>query len=174
MNKQQIAAKLIENHQKFADYLSSLNEEEFLFSFEEKWTAGQQLDHIVRGVSPVKMALTLPKFVPNLLFGKANRSSTDYGGLVAKYQGKLAAGSQASGKFIPPEIRFDSREHLKNKLLKTVKALTDKIDRFSEQQLDEYILPHPILGKLTIREMLYFTIYHVEHHHQNTIKNLGK
>ena len=127
MNKQQIAANLIENHQKFADYVSSLNEDDFLFSFEEKWTAGQQLDHIVRGVSPVKMALSLPKFVPNLLFGKTNRNSADYDNLVAKYQGKLAAGGKASGKFIPPEIRFETREHLKNKLLKTVKALVKEI-----------------------------------------------
>jgi hypothetical protein len=26
--------------------------------------------------------------------------------------------------------------------------------------LDEYLLPHPLIGKLTIREILYFTIYH--------------
>ncbi len=172
MNKQQIANKLRENHQNFVDYISSLSEPNFMFSVDEKWTAGQQLDHLVRGVLPVKMALTLPKFVPNLLFGKANRESLDYESLVAKYQGKLATGSKASGRFIPPELSFAKRELLKNKLLKTVAGLCQKIDNFSESQLDEYILPHPILGKLTIREMLYFTIYHVEHHHKNTVKNL--
>jgi len=26
--------------------------------------------------------------------------------------------------------------------------------------VDQYQLPHPVLGKLTIREMLFFTIYH--------------
>jgi hypothetical protein len=31
------------------------------------------------------------------------------------------------------------------------------------------ILPHPLLGKITIREMLYFTAYHVQHH-ENIIK----
>jgi hypothetical protein len=25
-------------------------------------------------------------------------------------------------------------------------------------------LPHPLLGKLTLREMLYFTAYHADHH----------
>jgi hypothetical protein len=48
------------------------------------------------------------------------------------------------------------------------------MDKFSEAQLDEYVLPHPILGKLTIREMLYFTIYHATHHHLATLKNLEK
>jgi len=27
------------------------------------------------------------------------------------------------------------------------------------------LLPHPLLGKVTVREMLYFTIHHVQHHH---------
>ena len=174
MNKQEIANKLIENHQKFADYVSSLSETDFMFSFEEKWTAGQQLEHIIRGVSPVKMALMLPKFVPNLLFGKANRNSSNYESLVAKYQGKLAAGGKASGRFIPPEVAVNKQVGLKNKLLKTVEGLCKNIEKFSKDQLDEYVLPHPILGKLTLREMLYFTIYHVEHHHKNTIRNLEK
>ena len=172
MNKQEISEKLVENHQKFTDFLMSLSKQDFMFAPENKWTAGQQLDHIFRGVKPVKTALTLPKFVPNLLFGKSNRDSIDYGTLVKNYQAKLAAGGKASGRFVPPEIGFEQRETLKNKLLKTVEELTKRIETFSETQLDEYVLPHPILGKLTIREMLYFTIYHVEHHHKNAVKNL--
>jgi DinB superfamily len=172
MNKLQIADKLRENHQKFADYISTLSEQDFMFLVNEKWTAGQQLDHILRGVSPVKMALSLPKFVPKILFGKPNRSSISYENLVASYQGKLALGGKASGRFIPPKVSFDKREVLKNKLLKTVTELCKKLDNFSETQLDELILPHPIIGKLTIREMLYFTIYHCDHHHKIVIKNL--
>lgn len=40
-------------------------------------------------------------------------------------------------------------------------------------ELDKYILPHPLLGKLTIREMMYFTIYHVEHHKKLTERGLN-
>jgi hypothetical protein len=172
MNKQEISVKLLENHQNFADFLMGLSEPDFMFAPAGKWTAGQQFDHIVRGVSPVSTALALPKFVPNLLFGKSDRYSIDFETLVKNYQAKLAGGGKASGTFIPPEIGFEQRESLKEKLLKTVAELTKRIDKFSEAQLDEYILPHPILGKLTIREMLYFTIYHVEHHHQRAVENL--
>jgi hypothetical protein len=38
--------------------------------------------------------------------------------------------------------------------------------------LDLLILPHPLLGKLTLREMLYFTLYHVEHHEKQVLENL--
>jgi DinB superfamily len=174
MNKQQIADKLRENHQKFTDYILSLNEQDFMFATYNKWTAGQQLDHILRGVSPVKMALSLPKFVPKLLFGKPNRSSTSYENLVSNYQGNLALGGKASAKFIPPKISFDKREIIQKRLLTSVTGLCKKIERFSEKELDNSILPHPIIGKLTIREMLYFTIYHCEHHHQAVLRNLEK
>jgi len=44
--------------------------------------------------------------------------------------------------------------------------LCRKTMKHSEAALDKYILPHPLLGKLTLREMLYFTAYHVAHHKQ--------
>ncbi len=36
--------------------------------------------------------------------------------------------------------------------------------RWSDRQLDQYLAPHPLLGKLTLRELCYFTIYHTGHH----------
>lgn len=172
MNKQEIQEKLISNHRDFVDYILSLNESDFMFSINGKWTAGQQLDHILRAVLPVKTALSLPKFIPKILFGKPNRSSTSYEHLVSNYQGGLALGGKASKKFVPPQINFDKREVLKIKLLEAVDCLSKNLDDFSENQLDEHLLPHPIIGKLTMREMLYFTIYHVEHHHKIVVNNL--
>ena len=174
MNKQEIAAGLIENHQSFADFVAGLSEPDFMFAPAGKWTAGQQLKHIARSVSPLAKALALPKLVPHLLFGKTDRASLDYDALVRKYQGLLAAGGKASGKYIPPEIGFAERGSLTDKLLSSVADLTARIEKFSESQLDELLLPHPLLGDLTLREMLYFTIYHVGHHHRATLKNLGK
>jgi len=34
----------------------------------------------------------------------------------------------------------------------------------TDTQLDQYIAPHPLLGKITLRELGYFTIYHTQHH----------
>ena len=35
---------------------------------------------------------------------------------------------------------------------------------WGELALDRYRLPHPLLGRLTVREMLLFTLYHSVHH----------
>jgi hypothetical protein len=69
MNKNEIITQLQINHQQFADYINSLSNDEFIFRKENKWSAGQQADHIVRSISPVNMALGLPKIAPRLLFG---------------------------------------------------------------------------------------------------------
>jgi uncharacterized damage-inducible protein DinB len=39
--------------------------------------------------------------------------------------------------------------------------------------LDRLRLPHPALGKLTVREMLFFTIYHNIHHVENVVRRLS-
>ncbi|MFN2437646.1 MAG: hypothetical protein ABR503_00500 [Chitinophagaceae bacterium] len=86
MTKQVIIKMLLENHQKFTAYVSLLNDREFDFSLQnEKWTAGQQADHINRSISPLNLALRLPKWLIKLLFGKANRPSKNYEELVKKY-----------------------------------------------------------------------------------------
>ncbi|MCG3167521.1 MAG: hypothetical protein POELPBGB_03313 [Bacteroidia bacterium] len=171
MNKKQIISELSERHNKFTSYMQSLNEKDFTFSKENKWTAGQQLDHIFRSVSPLVQAFMLPKFVPGLLFGKANRPSKSYDELVSKYKEKLAAGGVATGQFVPPAIAYEKKEKLCKQVNSKVEKLCKQINPFSEQQLDEYILPHPLLGKLTVREMLYFTMHHVDQHLEITKRN---
>ena len=70
MTNQAIKNKLFENHKIFADYIISLSEADFLFSFLNKWTAGQQIEHVCRTTSPLLLALALPKIFNKLFFGK--------------------------------------------------------------------------------------------------------
>ncbi|HEY6505894.1 MAG TPA: DinB family protein [Chitinophagaceae bacterium] len=174
MNSGEIKNKLQDSHNRFINLILSLNDDDFLFAPANKWAAGQQLDHIYRSVSAVAQALILPKFAIKLIAGKANRPSRDYEGLVAKYKLKLEGGGRAGGRFIPKPVTLARKIKLKNKLSRAVNDLCKRIDKYTEKQLDYYILPHPLLGKLTLREMFYFTIYHAEHHQQLTLRNLGR
>jgi hypothetical protein len=174
MNKEEIIQQLRGNHQKFCNVVLSLTDEEFMSGANGKWTAGQQLDHIYRSVNALNQGLTLPKFIIRLYAGKANRPSKTYEELIAKYKLRLSAGGKAAGRFLPRQIDNKEKLHLKEKLINKVESLCKKIKRYTEPQLDYYILPHPLLGKLTLREMLYFTIYHAGHHQNLTLNNLGK
>jgi hypothetical protein len=168
MEKHELKRLLLLQHDNYIKSIQSLNAGQLLIASPGKWNTVQLLDHIVRSVSPVSLALRLPAFLLRLVFGTANRKSRSYEELVARYHSKLKAGGRASGRFVPPS-KTDSVEKLSANLSKVVHVLTRRIDRFSETQLDQLILPHPLLGKLTLREMLYFTIYHVQHHQKQLI-----
>jgi len=172
MTKPDIIRELHVRHERFTAYITALDERSFLFSYNGKWTAGQQLEHIHRSVKPLVLALRLPTFALRLAFGTANRPSRGYDALVAKYHAKLNAGGAASGRFVPPPVAYADRESLRAETLATVQKVCKALERFTEDDLERYILPHPLLGKLTIREMMYFTAYHVDHHEALTERNL--
>ena len=163
-NKPQIISALNENVDAFNNYIAPLTKEQFEISPNGKWSAGQNLDHLIRAIKPLQLAYGLPKFALTILFGKTNRPSRPYDELVKKYKTKLAAGGKASKPFIPPAIRFEKKDELIKKYAEQKQKLISKIEKQSEPDLDKYILPHPLLGKVTLREMLYFTIHHNEHH----------
>jgi hypothetical protein len=163
-DKSQIILALNEKVDEFNNYIAPLNKEQFEVTPNGKWSAGQNLDHLIRAIKPLQPAYSLPKFALRILFGKTNRPSKTYDELVAKYKAKLSAGGRASGPFIPPFISFEKKGELIKKYAEQKQRLIAKIKKQSEKDLDVYILPHPLLGKVTLREMLYFTIHHNEHH----------
>ncbi len=172
MKREAIANLLIENHKRFTGYLQTMPDDAFVFAPPGKWSAGQQLDHLVRSVSPVLLVCKLPCFLLKLLFGKPNRPGRSYDELVAKYKTKLLKGGRASGRFIPAAITPLQKQERINTLTKLVAQLAEKVSRMSEEKLDGLLLPHPLLGKLTLREMMYFTAYHVVHHLEGVEKGL--
>lgn len=172
MNKEELNQKLVEIHKAFIETVNALDEAKFTHSKEEKWTAGQQLDHIFLSVKPLTVAMALPGFMTKMMFGKANRPSRTYDEVIAKYQEKLEEGGVAPSRFVPKEIPFSAKEDVMKKLKKTLNVLSNQLDRMKENQLDEIVIPHPLLGKMTVREMIYFTIYHGQHHHKATMGNL--
>lgn len=168
-----MAALLLQHHKAFTDYINALPEEEFVYAANGKWTAGQQLQHILLSVQPLNQVFRLPKFIIRMLFGTANRPGKSYEALVEKYKLKLQQGGRAAGRFVPKKVSVSQRAKRIQRLQKAVRLLCRQLAGFSEQQLDTLILPHPLLGKVTLREMIYFTIYHVVHHHEATKKNLA-
>lgn len=150
----------------FADRIRQWPDGSFADMPDGKWSAGQQLDHLVRSVKPVNLALRMPGWLLRLLFGKPTRPSRTYDKLVERYRQKLDAGGKAPGAFVPPVVPLSGKEKLLKTYLGEEQKLLRHAGRWQEADLDGYLLPHPLLGKLTLREMLFFTVYHTGHHHR--------
>ena len=140
-DKPEIISALNENVDAFNNYITPLGKEQFEATPNGKWSAGQNLDHLIRAIKPLQLAYSLPKFALTILFGKTNRPSKTYDELVTKYKTKLAAGGKASGPFIPPNINFEKKGELIKKYQEQKQKLIAKIERQSETDLDKYILP---------------------------------
>ena len=162
MTKPEIQKALIENYASFLAILRQLPDVQAHMAAPGKWSPAQQAEHLVKSVRPVTLAFTLPKFVLPWIFGRSNRPSRSYDELVSRYHTKLAAGGTASRPFVPGVPR--NLAGVYRRLGRTVDRLSRRTNRFTEKELDTLILPHPLLGKLTLREMLYFTAYHATHH----------
>ena len=165
MDKAQLKQALTFHHSNFLNLIESIPDKDFHVGIGGKWSTSQQLEHIIKSIGPVRLAFFLPASILKMVFGTSNRPSRSYEGLVEKYLGKLSAGGKAPPRFIPSGQTTEVRANA-TKLRHLTESLADNVDSFSEKQLDFLLLPHPLLGKLTLREMLYFTIYHVQHHHK--------
>lgn len=164
MDRSGINAALFRNHEDFIARVHAVPMTQRTESRNGKWSPAQHIEHILRAVRPVAMALLVPKWFLRWRFGRPNRPPRDYEGLVQRYKEKLAAGGRASGRFVPPEVPASDVDAIAASVKKSVAVLARRVNNWSEHDLDTVLLPHPLLGKVTVREMLYFTIYHAQHH----------
>ena len=44
------------------------------------------------------------------------------------------------------------------------KKLQHKTNRWKDKSLDTLLIPHPLMGRMTVREIIMWTAHHTEHH----------
>ena len=162
MTKEKIIQELQKGFEEVIVTVQPVADSTFLRKPDSKWSAADNIEHMILSVKPLKLAFRLPKFIL-LYFGKPNRPLRTYEELVNKYQEKLRAGGKATSAFVP---KFNYKD--KHSLLEDFKHMNQdfikSLAKWNDADLDRYLIPHPLLGKLYVREMLYFTIYHTQHH----------
>jgi hypothetical protein len=170
---EKIRSELNQVTEQLVQYCSSLSNEKFFYQPLDKWSAAQQVKHLIKATDTGRLAFSLPKFILRVVAGKPNRSSRTYDELVNKYQLKLEQGGKSSGRYIPKPIPFTyGKEKMLAEFARSMKKMENSlIAKWMDMQLDNYIAPHPLLGKITLRELCYFTIHHTLHH-LSSIKRL--
>lgn len=162
LTKENITEELQNGFDKVLTATRPLADSAFFKSTDSKWSVAENLEHLTLSVKPLNLAFRLPKFTL-LIFGKPNRPIRTYEELVNKYHVNLSAGGRASAAYIPKLKRVDKNTVI-NSFITENKKFVNNVSKWDETDLDRYLLPHPLLGKLYVREMLYFTIYHTQHH----------
>ncbi|AIJ37725.1 DinB family protein [Flavobacterium psychrophilum] len=169
MNKNEIITNLNTEHSAFWDtaiHLPNVN-----LSINGKWSVTQNVEHINIALSRVNNYLALPKSTIKSNFGLSERASTSNETVIKMFKNALKNGAKAMGLFIPELDLNANIDVLVNQGKGLLEELISNLQNWSEEEFEIYNCPHPVLGKFTVREILYFTIYHVQHHNE-TIKKM--
>lgn len=167
-----IKEELIRQHQAFTTYVDELSVDHFLATPNKKWSAGQQLAHIFMSVHPVAK-LVANKAVMREKFGTLDRESRSYENLVSDYLKVLAGGAKAGPRFTPEETPLSEKASLIDGITSDIASIIEQLEDYSEEEIEQLVIPHPVMGPFTLREMLMFTIYHVQHHLKSIQENLS-
>ena len=164
-SKLEIIEALKLEYKQFINWFENQPDDHFDREFEVgKWTAGQHAVHIVQSTAPINKAMRLPKLALKTMFGKNNRDERTFQEVVDKYQAKLAGGGVAGGDFLPDPTPASMKPKVLGNLKNEIERLEKIIGKWKEDDLSTFLLPHPLLGKMTLRELLLFTVYHTSHH----------
>ena len=168
-SKESIVSILGKTHQDVKAFFGSQTPDGFCVRSGEAWSLSENLEHLIKSTKPVAKAMRLPKITLRMMFGSPAKASRQYDEIREAYVQELAKGAQASGRFLPtqpgkdPSLRT-TQTNLLEQWEKASSSLMSALQNWNEDELDQYNLPHPILGNITIREMLFFTIYHDMRH----------
>ncbi len=135
----------------------------------EKWSIGEEAEHLITASMGSSALFSSPdeRLIPS------DHASRDDDALMAEYQEKLplagsigrAIGSKAPTDFAPNDLQ--------NRFLTAAQLLNASLENWDEQKSDAWMVwKHPLLGKMTGREMAAFTVHHTQHHLNSMKKKL--
>ncbi|MBC7848848.1 MAG: DinB family protein [Chitinophagaceae bacterium] len=161
--KKELVPNFLLTHQEIIEYVDALDETQFMRSEGGKWTAGQQICHLFLCLQTISNALVSKQSIVHK-FGTLERSLMNYDQVVAIYKEGLANGGKAQDRFLPPPVSVDERFLVRNSVRGMLQLLQLQLQNFSDEELDTIVLPHPFLGRLSIRELIYLMTFHATHH----------
>lgn len=164
MNKTEIITQLFIEHNSFWD--TSLELPSPTIAKNGKWSVAQNVEHINLTLSRLGKFLSLPKPDIEANFGLSGRPSIGNEEFIKSYQNALTSGLQSPTPFVPEYNTDSSLQELITNGKKILENVISNLQNWSEEDMEQYQCPHPALGKITVKEMFYFTIFHVQYHQQ--------
>ena len=176
MKKEDIADLLEVKHQLLFNWIAKQPKDIWEKGPDKKWTTGQQIQHLVNSLQALNNTLSYPRFFLKYKFGTCNRETRDYETVAKNYQKKLIENKDIvrvfNQKLKKPTLK--ERERLLTRLQIQSKKLQYKTKQISDKNLDTLVIPHPLMGKMTVREIIMWTAYHTEHHTETLTMTYGE
>jgi hypothetical protein len=146
---------------------SSIPEDEFFNLKRNGWSPAENLIHMTLNSNFLGITWKIPRFLLNILYGKSTERLSFLKWKALYLQKSLT--QQSSGIFTPIIIEHNSqKEKRKNEILKNWETsfthLTNELEKMNPEKFLLHRLPHPIFGKVSIQEICFLHILHIQHH----------
>ncbi|MFY0604122.1 MAG: DinB family protein [Flavobacteriaceae bacterium] len=166
MQKIEIITTLENKHQELFDWIEKQPIDKWIIGPKDKWTSGQHILHLVNSIKLLNKALRVPKFLLKRKFGVCNRAARSYDEVANRYIERLNQNKEKAKAFnINLKVPLKKeKERLVATLQIQNKKLQYKTNKWSDKHLDTLLLPHPLMGRMTVREIIMWTAYHTDHH----------
>jgi hypothetical protein len=175
-SQSEILSALSEVSNEVENQFNSIPADVFFVNQPPAWSPAEKLLHLIKSVAAVSKGLKLPRTAISLMFGKSDGPGKSFIELREVYLDQIKKGARASEKFVPsvdlnPADKTQEKARMIEKWKEVSGRLNSALEEWKEEDLDRYLMPHPILGKLTVREMLFFTLYHNRHHMPREVRS---
>ncbi len=166
LTNKEIYARLDDVFDKVVAWVESSSEDDLnSVRYQDRWTAAGHVFHLVKTTKAVSSGFKVPRILLRMKFGTIKREEKSYEALKNELetlisQEKLIAKRELS----PAEGRKFGKEEIIKRFRDEQRDFKEAFDRWKEYHLSKNVLPHPVVGNLTIREMAYFNILHTWHH----------
>jgi hypothetical protein len=164
-SKTEILSALEDVAEKVESYYSSLSPEQFFHDGLGGWSAAQNLSHITFIGSLAVYLFGFPRFL-FIPFGKQT-IQRDFVTLKNDYLSSdktIYIGPLAPSSIAPPLDAKNVIQTMTSDWRKVYRDLNLAIQSIPEEDMDNFSLPHPSMGMLSLREMIYVIIIHPIHH----------
>jgi DinB superfamily len=172
MTQAELVQALEARQNELQTYFSSIPEDVFLADNGPKWNPAQHLIHLTKSGSRIAQGLQASDQLPN----HETQTPRDYETIRDTYLATLKLAPAELLAKVGASIQVEtgsSQAQIIEKYLLAGKQLREAAQTWSETELDAKAMPHPVLGLLSVREMLEFALYHDLHHLEGVRKTLG-
>jgi hypothetical protein len=166
LNQSEIIEHFTIANKEIVDFYSSFSLEQFFSKPERGWSPLENIKHLNLAITVVAIFLRKELSILLLLFGRGTSKLT-IPEIIKNYNDKLNAGSGA-GVFTPlfSSVQIDpgKKEAEIKSLQSSIQTLIGVVCYWTDEEMDKTNILHPIMGIISVREMLYFNLYHLYHH----------
>lgn len=155
---------LTQSSRTFGEFAAPFSEDEFTDRPNGRWSVGDTAQHLFLSARLVVKLLAGPRDV-FAQWGTAEGQPRTYEAVDELYRRVLAKGVKAPTNLSPrPDDVPADKVTMLAQLNDTYLTLDGQLANWSEDELDRYQIPHPALGLISVRDMLYFVAIHTQHH----------